>query len=179
MRASGLEVSWRSTGPGGVMADLIKSAFAREFDALLNGSRLSTARITLLARELGIGYSTLRSWRSGVHLPRVPEDNPAFRALLQSVAADRGHAVQVFDLARRAWRAAQQAKQQVGRTRPMLSTPTAPGSAALLDGQARWLLVHWPPTAAEPFRRRLSARWQDCRSTAAERCWANWPPLGA
>ncbi|MGH3875414.1 MAG: hypothetical protein ACRDSK_00085 [Actinophytocola sp.] len=123
------------------MADLVKGAFAREFDALLNGSRLSTARITLLAREHGIGYSTLRSWRTGVHLPRVPEDNPAFRAFLQSVADDHGHAAQVFDLARRAWRAAQQAKHQVGRVRPMLTTQVPPGLAELLDGQARWLLV--------------------------------------
>jgi tetratricopeptide (TPR) repeat protein len=85
-----------------------------ELEELLGRSRLSTKGIGEAARRNGIGYSTLQSWRTGEHLPRVPEDNPRFAAFLAEVAAMPDDAERVFLSAKTAWRDSVRARKDDG-----------------------------------------------------------------
>jgi tetratricopeptide (TPR) repeat protein len=105
-----------------VGSDAPKKRFAEHFDAFLARSPLSTREITNAARHTGIGYSTLQSWRTGEHMPRVPEDNPNFVAFVYKVAASQSDAQHLVALAKQAWRSIVEAKKTkqpapfVGRT---------------------------------------------------------------
>jgi tetratricopeptide (TPR) repeat protein len=119
-------------------SEAARRAFARELDALVSASPLSTARITAVARRHRIGYSTLRSWCTGVHLPRTPDDNPEFHAFLAAVAADPEHARRVVALAERAWRRAARARRRVPQTPTTLDAASAyddvgPGARQVLS----------------------------------------------
>ncbi len=117
-----------------------KRMFAAELANLLNASPLSTSRVTATARQHGIGYSTLRSWCTGLHLPRAPEDNPEFVAFVCAVAADHEQARRVLTLAKGAWR-------RVARTRQRPPAAGAPRSADIepayrhIDHDARELVT--------------------------------------
>ncbi|MET0136142.1 MAG: tetratricopeptide repeat protein [Kibdelosporangium sp.] len=100
-------------------ADTSKQGFAAEFDAFLGRSPLSTRETNRAARECGIGYSTLRSWRTGEHLPRVPEDNPNFIAFVEMVTASPADARKLMSLAKQAWRSAVEAKIPAQRRPPV------------------------------------------------------------
>jgi tetratricopeptide (TPR) repeat protein len=108
-----------------VGADTSKERFVRELDGLLAGSPLSTKGISDAARRHGIGYSTLQSWRTGEHLPRVPEDNPALVAFVHEVAAAVDDAERLLAVAVAAWRESVRARK------------TGPASASFVGRQAQ------------------------------------------
>lgn len=126
--------------------DTAKKRFAVALDAFLHRSPLSTREITLVARRNGIGYSTLQSWRTGHHLPRVPEDNPNLVTFLGEVAAAPPDARHVLELAKQAWRRAVEAKK-----RPV-GAPSFVGRAgqrAVLRshlGESGGVVVVWGPS---------------------------------
>ncbi|WP_130346968.1 tetratricopeptide repeat protein [Herbihabitans rhizosphaerae] len=91
---------------------------------------MSVHGINDAARRHGIGYSTLRSWRTGVHLPRVPEDNPPFAAFLREVAVSESDARVVFELAKTGWRQVVHANRSVPAA---CSTAVAAGSSSPSD----------------------------------------------
>lgn len=126
-------------------SDAPKKRFAEHFDAFLARSPLSTREITNAARHTGIGYSTLQSWRTGEHMPRVPEDNPNFVAFVHKVATSQSDAQHIMALAKQAWRSIVEAKKQklpapfVGRT----------GQRRVLGGHLRHpgtIVVIWGPS---------------------------------
>ncbi len=153
--------------------DVLKRAFVEELDGLLRDSALSSARITAVARRHGIGYSTLQSWRSGVHLPRTPDDNPAFSAFLFEVAANGDHARRTLELAKRSWHCAVQAKRQrmssAARVEPDPATPALTSGSDIesayagVDDNARRLLIQL-----------AASRCRDLHGQAAS-AMAGWP----
>jgi hypothetical protein len=51
------------------------------FNELLERRAVSARVLRQIAKSHGIAYSTLQSWRTGEHLPRVPDDIPCFRVV--------------------------------------------------------------------------------------------------
>ncbi|XVS61759.1 NB-ARC domain-containing protein [Actinosynnema sp. CA-299493] len=123
-----------------------RERFAQVFNELLDRSSLSSGEITAAAKRHRIGYSTVQSWRTGEHLPRVPDDNPGFTAFLREVAGSGTDLAAAGAAANEAWRESVKAKKHrsgrpefVGRTGHLAVLAThvrSPDKLVVISGPA-------------------------------------------
>lgn len=120
-----------------------REQFAHELNALLDRSALSAAAVAAAAKRHGIGYSTVQSWRTGEHLPRVPDDNPPFLDFLREVAASPSDVAATVAAATRAWRESVRArkKRPTGRRSGFVGRA---GHLAVLAGPHRLVVISGP-----------------------------------
>jgi hypothetical protein len=145
--------------------DLAKTRFKQALNDLVMASPLSLKAIKEAARRNGIGYSTLQSWRSGQHLPQVPEDNRSLRDFLHEIAATPAAASEVMTLATQAWRTYVQAKKRAGSSRRAAGTATGDpaskrGGAVAIAEPDDWFAMGWDDLPAPSWAARGWPGWR-------------------